>query len=96
MTITLEKIKEMNIPLGTPIEIEKINNAEGIPFRKKPIPKILGYYAGLENSKPEDEPRVKLCPEKIENTSWTYFYSHLERYMPISEIKDLRILKQEE
>lgn len=36
MTITLEKIKEMNIPVGTPIEM-KFSDI-----------KLMGYFQGLE------------------------------------------------
>ena len=95
MKITLEKIKEMNIPLGTPVEIEKVNNASYLkPFQKIPIPKVLGYYAGLEKLKPEDELRIKLCPQKIDNSAGPFFYENLAEYIPISIIKDIKVWKQ--
>ena len=40
MTITLEKIKEMNIPVGTPIEITT-------NYKNFSNYKIKGYFQGL-------------------------------------------------
>lgn len=81
----------MNIPLGTPIEIEKVDNTEGRPFRKKGVPKSLGYYAGLKELKKGDEPRVKLYAQKIDFFErGDYFYGQLEQYIPLSLIKYIK------
>ena len=45
MTITLEKIKEMNIPVGTPIELT-INHS--LYKEKNVIIKEMGYFQELK------------------------------------------------
>ena len=66
MTITLEKIKEMNIPVGTPIEIIPKNplrdTREGYfqgVFREKPLPKGWLVYS---NKKLKSKINIKVDP----------------------------------
>jgi len=47
MTITLEKIKEMNIPVGTPIEITT-------NYKNFSNDKIKGYFQGLLKHIPKE------------------------------------------
>jgi hypothetical protein len=75
MTITLEKIKGMNIPVGTPIEIIR-NTSINSNLEKNPNNKFyreLGYFQGIRNSRHHNFGEIIYAPilssGGIENTS---------------------------
>jgi hypothetical protein len=74
MTMTLEKIKGMNIPVGTPIEL-KLNTSISSKLEKNPDNQIytrIGYFQNIEE-KPVPYGRLaytsRINPGGLENTS---------------------------
>lgn len=78
MTITLEKIKEMNIPVGTPIEINFLNT------------KLMGYFIGLEKKEDgHDILKYASSTEEIKNFGWRPYGNKCI----ISNLKEIKILE---
>jgi hypothetical protein len=80
MTMTLEQIKGMNIPVGTPIEITLNSNSE--PY------KTLGYYHGLKQRK-----TVQILLYDTNTANDKNWKASIYNEFLVSSIKEIRILE---
>ena len=84
MTITLEQIEEMKIPVGTPIELTILYH-NGPKYTEK-LRKRLAYFGGLGKSKVSiAEEDILRCKKDPQNIGYHQVY-HFEK---IDEIKVL-------
>ena len=81
MTMRLEQIEEMKIPVGTPIEIT-VNHFNGSGYSRKPIKKLVYFGGAIRREGFGEVLRLRKQPEKTE-----YQYYTLDR---VEEIKVLK------
>ena len=82
MSITLEKIKEMNLSFGTPIEMDIINtNLEQY--------NLLGYYQGLHKAK---EMKYNVLLYDVDTLNKDNWKASIKNKILISQINNIKIL----
>ena len=84
MTITLEQIKEMKIPVGTPIELT-VNHFNGPVYSRKPVKRLVYFDGAIRREGFGEVLRLRKQPEETE-----YQYERLER------IEEIKVLKYQE
>ena len=95
MTMTLEKIKEMNLQVGTPIEVE-VNSQMSLGLVKGPDNKIyreLGYYKSTTEMLDDDNLQVPVLCYDGATGSRKNPEEPMKRAIEISSIENIKVLQ---
>lgn len=96
--MTLEKIKEMNIPVGAPIEVT-LNSEISMGLVKGPNNKLyreLGYYRNATEIIDDDNFLVPILKYDRATGSRRNPEEPMKRAIEISSVEEIKILKYEE